>query len=685
MGKDFEGKQGNSNNNKLINKGSRKGGNSRRNNGNNKNKTNNGGGSQNEKWQGLFKHATEAGDDENINSDEYCTICTEKLEHIGIYECNHVVCHTCCFRQLKLLDKKSCIICRHEYSGEKLPIITGKIHTLNYNEIKHFYATSHGLNFETKEDKEIVVKLLEYNCKVCGYCFDSFHKLSLHLTNEHQKYYCLICSNFKKVFKCELPIYDSMNELRKHKNRGELGFKGHPKCSFCENKYFYSEDELKIHLREKHEKCHICEKQQIVKYFKDYNHLFEHFKTDHYVCTMQSCLDTKFVVFADEILLKAHMKEAHCINLNLRSNLLTFKLPNAKDQHDTEDSDVDSREIKRLRFEERARHYLDYNQDDFNRFMQLNKDFKSYKISAGELIGYYQSLFIEQDNHELSLLLQEFIELIPNNKSRSNLNKEYSEFFKDLKYNELFPVLGGEPSIIEKNAIWLNKGKKKYQSSSSSLNEKFPTLCQAYGTVVNLKPATNTKIWSNAASTSTSPSHSSVSLGTHSSSTLSLKQTSNKMSNLTLSDSSASWASPGTSSPPSKKSSRLGINENDDFPELPSISGTPKIKVNRKVRYTSLPSKKNLQLGSNTYASNSGYKKMTFKIVRPTQGIKVTNLSNDDSTSSSSSSSLSRLNMQDNDIISNGENPYANSNSGQQKKPQNKKKNKKQLLIHYGI
>ena len=93
----------------------------------------------------------------------------------------------------------------------------------------------------------------------------------------------------------------------------QTGFKGHPQCGFCMQR-FYGDDELYAHCRDKHERCHICDRRnegRQQQYYQDYNALEEHFRKDHYVCPDQECLEKKFVVFESEMDLKAHQLEVH--------------------------------------------------------------------------------------------------------------------------------------------------------------------------------------------------------------------------------------------------------------------------------------------------------------------------------------------------------------------------------------
>lgn len=132
--------------------------------------------------------------------------------------------------------------------------------------------------------------------------------------------YSNLCTRNKKVFTHEHELF-TYSELRKHERFGDdhpgavdqSGFRGHPECGFCRQR-FYGDDELYTHCREKHERCHICDRRnqgRQQQYLVDYAALEQHFRQDHFLCPDQECLDKKFVVFESEMDLKAHQLEAH--------------------------------------------------------------------------------------------------------------------------------------------------------------------------------------------------------------------------------------------------------------------------------------------------------------------------------------------------------------------------------------
>lgn len=179
-----------------------------------------------------------------------------------------------------------------------------------------------GVKYEKKEIHDDTVLLLRYNCPDvgCDIACWGWPDLHRHVKSVHHMVMCDLCTRNKKVFTHEHELF-TVAELRKHEKFGDdnpgavdqSGFKGHPECGFCRQR-FYGDDELYTHCREKHERCHICDRRnqnRQQQYFVDYNSLEQHFRKDHFTCADEECLEKKFVVFESEMDLKAHQLEAH--------------------------------------------------------------------------------------------------------------------------------------------------------------------------------------------------------------------------------------------------------------------------------------------------------------------------------------------------------------------------------------
>ena len=179
-----------------------------------------------------------------------------------------------------------------------------------------------GINYEQKEIHDDTILLLRYNCPdaTCDIACWGWPDLHRHVKGTHHKVMCDLCTRNKKVFTHEHELF-TIPELRKHEKFGDdnpgavdqSGFKGHPECGFCRQR-FYGDDELYTHCRDKHERCHLCDRRNSGReqqYYVDYSSLEQHFRKDHFSCLDQECLDKKFVVFDSEMDLKAHQLETH--------------------------------------------------------------------------------------------------------------------------------------------------------------------------------------------------------------------------------------------------------------------------------------------------------------------------------------------------------------------------------------
>ncbi|QPG74498.1 hypothetical protein FOA43_001828 [Brettanomyces nanus] len=435
--------------------------------------------------------------DSEDTSTNICVVCANSIKIAALSPCNHVVCHICGFRQRALYEKKQCLVCRTDADQMIFTDDPPKSH--HYDDVPRDSIVSsnqkYAVEFTSFEAKNGTLGLLEFRCPVAsckGISFPSFKKLNEHVRELHNKVYCPVCSKFKKAFICELKTY-STRELQMHQIKGtndEEGFTGHPTCKFCGGKRFYSEDELYIHMRERHERCHVCDQIDAShpNYFRDYKDLFQHFQDAHFICTVQSCLDKKFVVFRDEFDLQAHMIKEHSEiygsdRLILRGNEFGTRLSTLRDDAPPHpQSSGDSREVKKMRLEERARHYLHYSQTDFAKFQEVNREYDEERLTALELLDNYKQIFgsrkpnEEEESVDYGTLIYEFSRLYPSNSlQRKQLEAINSNRMRQERLEEKFPELPGlnsSSSFVGNN--WGSRGKMR--QGSLQINETFPSL-----------------------------------------------------------------------------------------------------------------------------------------------------------------------------------------------------------------
>lgn len=407
---------------------------------------------------------------EELEEFEQCIICANKIQYASIPPCSHTTCHMCTFRQRALYGKNLCLVCRSDNERVIFSEQIEKVYTdFTTKDIVKSHA-KYSIDFTSEYVHDDTLALLDYKCKVsgCDEKFSGFKPLAEHVKTEHNKFYCLICSKNKKAFLCELTLY-THKQLQRHQTEGdEEGFDGHPECKHCRGLRFYSEDELNIHIRDRHERCHICDQTtpKTADYYKNYDSLYSHFKMDHYVCSVPSCLEKKFVVFREDLELTSHMLKEHggltgsngrvivgSSSNQFQSLLSTFSgsvdassvgnsRRNNKNRTDSSD-EVDSYDTKKKRLEERAKHYLHYNTASINEFLKINSAYKSGNINAREVLLSYKKLFDKRTDSDINILVYELSEIFPKQSEQHKSLKNISSELQIESESDQYPVLGG--------------------------------------------------------------------------------------------------------------------------------------------------------------------------------------------------------------------------------------------------
>ncbi|KDQ50095.1 hypothetical protein JAAARDRAFT_142501 [Jaapia argillacea MUCL 33604] len=273
---------------------------------------------------------TDAQTAEAADEGPVCWICAEPVKYYSVSECNHRTCHVCALRLRALYKKLECTFCKEPQPSV---IFTTSIDALfsSYGPDAIPYKDPKlSIFFETSEMKEETLLLLRFNCPdpQCDYLGTGWGDLKLHVREAHGKVMCDLCIRHKKVFAHEQSLYPP-NLLPAHlpslpyrsrkllpKEQIEGGI--HPLCEFC-RECFFSDDELYAHMRERHEECFICKRNEVRdQYFQNYDALERHFTHAHHPCTHSTCQARKFVVFGSALDLKAHMVEEHGADMSSR-------------------------------------------------------------------------------------------------------------------------------------------------------------------------------------------------------------------------------------------------------------------------------------------------------------------------------------------------------------------------------
>ncbi|KDN38696.1 hypothetical protein K437DRAFT_239901 [Tilletiaria anomala UBC 951] len=259
--------------------------------------------------------AEKANDEEIPPEVELCFICAEPVHLYSLPPCDHITCHMCAVRLRALYKKIECTFCKApaesliftssttktfaEYTPEELPHKDAKL----------------SISFLTREAMEETLFLLRFNCPdtKCEVASAGWNDLKSHIRRDHGKLLCDLCVRNKKIFAHEHTLYNK-HSLGSHMSSD------HRFCEYC-HAYFYSDDELFVHMRDRHEQCHICKArggEAAQTYFKDYTALERHFKLQHFLCPNAECLEKKFIVFPSEMDFKAHQLAEHGAELTSR-------------------------------------------------------------------------------------------------------------------------------------------------------------------------------------------------------------------------------------------------------------------------------------------------------------------------------------------------------------------------------
>ncbi|ERF75052.1 hypothetical protein EPUS_04834 [Endocarpon pusillum Z07020] len=265
----------------------------------------------------------EVGDqNQPVEEGEVCFICASTIEHLSIAPCNHQTCHICALRLRALYKKRDCAYCKTEAPYVIFTNDAAKRYE-EFGETDFVRSDENlGIKYERDEILEDTVLLLRYNCpdRDCDVACLGWPHLHRHVKQKHGKLMCDLCTRNKKVFTHEHELF-TFGELRRHEKFGDdhpgaidqSGFRGHPECGFCRER-FYGDDELYQHCREKHERCHICDRRNPgsqVQYYLNYEMLEKHFEESHFVCLDAECQANKTNVFESEMDLKAHQLSSH--------------------------------------------------------------------------------------------------------------------------------------------------------------------------------------------------------------------------------------------------------------------------------------------------------------------------------------------------------------------------------------
>ncbi|KAH9446940.1 hypothetical protein MJO28_016051 [Puccinia striiformis f. sp. tritici] len=282
---------------------------------------------------------------------ETCLICAESIKYYALGSCSHRTCHICAIRMRALYKKRDCALCKTELNQvifTSNPDSNFSSFDLSNMKFKDEHLSIYCESFEQLDE---LLGYLKFNCPHpdCTNVLNNWNDLKHHTrTVHHGLSLCDLCCSNKKVFAHEHTLFTAKG-ITVHMNQGSVGtgkgirrsrlvindttttdslqeededdgFKGHPRCGFC-SVYYYDDDQLYQHCRDKHEQCFICVRNGVGRwqYYLDYKHLESHFRDDHYLCRQSTCIQSRFVVYETALELQTHQIEVHGAEMGMKA------------------------------------------------------------------------------------------------------------------------------------------------------------------------------------------------------------------------------------------------------------------------------------------------------------------------------------------------------------------------------
>ncbi|KAG1663966.1 hypothetical protein FOA52_001092 [Chlamydomonas sp. UWO 241] len=313
-----------------------------------------------------------------IDVSDCCLVCADPLEWAGVGICGHKeICSRCVARMRFILKDNACVLCKTEspsmFVTRFMGDYTARVAPADFPLLKARAARGelHHLPdidayFDDKAHCAEIAALCGYTHPVLARgtapppTFRNLGDMKRHIEKEHKQSFCDICVRSRQVFVCEQLLY-TRESLNRHNAEGdetgpmaEAGFKGHPQCKFCRQR-FYDSQELWRHMESDHEHCFLCRRRDPSKYvyYRHYRELEDHFQGDHHMCPHPRCIEKHFVVFPEEHELKRHIATEHGEEMNMskaqRRELNTLAIPLMYNQG----SSYDAEAVEQARIAER--------------------------------------------------------------------------------------------------------------------------------------------------------------------------------------------------------------------------------------------------------------------------------------------------------------------------------------------
>uniref|UniRef100_A0A914HUH5 RING-type domain-containing protein n=1 Tax=Globodera rostochiensis TaxID=31243 RepID=A0A914HUH5_GLORO len=251
-----------------------------------------------------------------------CLICCQHSDVYGIGECLHPICMECALRMRVGSESRQCPQCRAEISTlffvsvapgmQMAPRLPTKTFT-------HPDGQKIGVKFESNYVIDCFNAYMTNRCVKCTnrtekVDFPTFAELRAHMSQVHQLSFCHICCDNLNVLTKDRRVY-TREQLQRHMagrlHGEEDGFRGHPTCQFCEQR-FYDDEQQYRHLRKEHYFCQFCDQDGLEQnvFYRNQHQLNQHNRKEHHPCTDPDCLHVG-IVFRTDTELEVHRAKQH--------------------------------------------------------------------------------------------------------------------------------------------------------------------------------------------------------------------------------------------------------------------------------------------------------------------------------------------------------------------------------------
>ncbi|GMR37733.1 hypothetical protein PMAYCL1PPCAC_07928 [Pristionchus mayeri] len=250
---------------------------------------------------------------------EDCLICCKPNDIFGVGACRHPLCIECAIRIRVIANQEGCPVCRQPMETMSFVFASSDLTTVSLSHPSiHPDEKRYKVCFQNKEACARYEKYLSHVCKLCVVDgerkeFPSFVSLRQHMAQTHQLSFCHHCLANLQLFSRERTTYNRA-QLQEHirgGDRDDRSQKGHPKCLFCEERFF-DEDDRYRHLRREHFFCQLCETTGAAAnvFFGKHDELLKHYDQKHFLCEVDECKKAG-IAFATKLDLDIHTSREH--------------------------------------------------------------------------------------------------------------------------------------------------------------------------------------------------------------------------------------------------------------------------------------------------------------------------------------------------------------------------------------